>query len=83
MKLEDTSLRTLKEYDTAWKKQFAADFRHSLLLRRLVRRPLLLDRIIKNASMDERLAELLCGVVTNVLPKRKALSPSVLLKFLL
>ena len=83
LKLEDTSLRTLKEYDTAWKKQFAADFRHSLLLRRLVRRPLLLDRIIKNASMDERLAELLCGVVTNVLPKRKALSPSVLLKFLL
>ncbi|WP_456487878.1 geranylgeranyl reductase family protein [Candidatus Alkanophaga liquidiphilum] len=83
LRLEDTSMRTLEKYDDAWKERFAADFRYSLLLRRLIKRPLLLDRIIKNASEDEKLAELLCGVVTNVLPKRKAMTPIALLKFLL
>ncbi|KPJ55614.1 hypothetical protein AMJ49_06750 [Parcubacteria bacterium DG_74_2] len=79
----DLALRTndyseLKNYQKEWDKLMKPSLNASVLLQHLMSYPFIVDRVIKKANQDEKLAQTLSGCITGIFPKTKMLSSDII-----
>lgn len=75
----DLALKTddfshLKNYQKEWDKLMKPSLRAGVLLQHLMSHPFIVNRLVKKARRDEKLAQTLAGCITGIFPKTKMLS---------